>query len=179
MNFSTLPAFVAVDMLVRLRRISTLVLLGAMLVVAWLWIPDPSTKQALMVIDGRRALYTSGAIGMATATLATFFIGLFGYYTIASSIARDLRTRFGQIIASTVPGSHEQDPSHGPELLTQIEGAIECFDGDGIYDQEPVYSTVETHSPACKDAVLSPTAMTAPTQRDQHLLAIENAGRYG
>jgi hypothetical protein len=36
-------------------------------------------------------------------------------------------------------GSNEQDPSQVPELLTQIEGAIECFVGDGIYDQEPVY----------------------------------------
>ena len=91
----------------------------------------------------------------------------------------------GQIIASTVTGSNEQDPSQVPELLTQIEGAIECFVGDGIYDQEPVYSAVETHSPGArviipprKDAVLSPTATTSPTQRDQHLLEIERVGRF-
>ena len=54
------------------------------------------------------------------------------------------------------------------------------------FDQSPVYTAVENHSPGAwviipprKDAVLSPTAMTAPTQRDQHLLAIENAGRFG
>jgi hypothetical protein len=91
-----------------------------------------------------------------------------------------------QIIASTVTGSHEQDPSQVPELLTQIEGAIACFVGDGIYDQEPVYSAVETHAPGArviipprKDAVLSPTATTSPTQRDQHLLEIERVGRFG
>jgi hypothetical protein len=33
--------------------------------------------------------------------------------------------------------------------------------------------------PPRKDAVLSPTATTAPTQRDAHLLAIESEGRYG
>jgi hypothetical protein len=91
----------------------------------------------------------------------------------------------GQIIASTVTGSHEQDPSQVPELLTPIAGAIECFVGDGIYDQEPVYRAVETHSPGAqaiipprKDAVVSPTATTAPTQRDQHVLAIESTGRF-
>jgi hypothetical protein len=92
----------------------------------------------------------------------------------------------GQIIASTVTGSHEQDPSQVPEPLTQIEGAIACFVGDGIYDQEPVYSAVATHAPGArviipprKDAVLSPTATTSPTQRDQHLLEIERVGRFG
>jgi hypothetical protein len=32
--------------------------------------------------------------------------------------------------------------------------------------------------PPRKDAVLSPTATTAPTQRDQHLLAIEREDRF-
>ena len=54
-----------------------------------------------------------------------------------------------------------------------------------MYDQEPVYTAVEGHSPGarviippCKDAVLSPTASTAPTQRDEHLLEIERDGRF-
>jgi Transposase DDE domain len=91
----------------------------------------------------------------------------------------------GQIVASTVSESYEQDPSQVPELLDQIEGEIECFIGDGIYDKEPVYTAVEQHSPGAqmiipprKDAVLSPTASTAPTQRDQHLLEIESVGRF-
>jgi hypothetical protein len=91
----------------------------------------------------------------------------------------------GQIIASTVSESNEQDPSQVPELVDQIEGEIDRFVGDGTYDREPVYTAVEHHSPGAqviipprKDAVLSPTASTAPTQRDQHLLAIENEGRF-
>jgi len=91
----------------------------------------------------------------------------------------------GQIVASTVTESNEQDPSQVPELLTQIDGDIARFVGDGIYDQEPVYAAVENHSPGArviipprKDAVLSATASTAPTQRDQHLLEIESEGRF-
>ena len=33
--------------------------------------------------------------------------------------------------------------------------------------------------PSRKDAVVSSQVATAPTQRDQHLLAIESAGRFG
>jgi hypothetical protein len=86
----------------------------------------------------------------------------------------------GQIIASTVTESHEQDPSQVPELLDQVDPPLNGFVGDGMYEQEPVYAAVEAHSPGArvvipprKDAVLGPTASTAPTQRDQHLLTIE------
>jgi hypothetical protein len=91
----------------------------------------------------------------------------------------------GQIVASTVSESHQQDPSQVPELLEQIEREIERFIGDGIYDKEPVYTAVEQHSPGArviipprKNAVLSPTAATAPMQRDHHLLEIQRTDRF-
>ena len=90
----------------------------------------------------------------------------------------------GRIVASTVTESHEQDPSQVPELLSQVDDVIDRFIGDGIFDQAPVYIAVENHSPEAqiiipprKDAVLSAMASTAPTQRDQHVLAIESEGR--
>lgn len=91
----------------------------------------------------------------------------------------------GQIIASTVTDSHAQDPSQVPVLLSQVDREIERFIGDGIYDQQPVYAAVEAHSPSAsviipprKDAVLSSTAGSSPTQRDRHLLEIESDGRF-
>jgi len=90
----------------------------------------------------------------------------------------------GQIVASTMTESHEQDPSQVPALLSQVEHRIDRFIGDGIFDQAPVYNAVEPHSsgarvviPPRKDAVLSVMASTSPTQRDQHVLAIESDGR--
>jgi hypothetical protein len=90
----------------------------------------------------------------------------------------------GQIVASRVTESHAQDPAHVPELLSQVDRSIDHCIGDGIFDQAPDSTAVEHHSPGArviipprKDAVLSPTAMTVPTQRDQHVLAIENMGR--
>jgi Transposase DDE domain len=86
----------------------------------------------------------------------------------------------GQIVASMVTESHEQDPSQVPELLAQIERDIDRFIGTGMYDKDPVYATVEQHSiiPPRKDAVLSPTGTISPTPRDQHLVEIERAGRW-
>ena len=92
----------------------------------------------------------------------------------------------GRIVTSTVTESHAQDPSQVPALLSQVNHRIDRFIGAGIFDQAPVYTAVENHSPGArviipprKDAVLSPTATTAPSQRDQHLLAIESEGRFG
>jgi hypothetical protein len=53
----------------------------------------------------------------------------------------------GQILASCVTDGHTQDPSQASELLSQLDGEIDRFIGDGIYDQDPVYATVESHSP--------------------------------
>jgi hypothetical protein len=38
----------------------------------------------------------------------------------------------GQIVASTVTESHEQDPSQVSELLSQVNRVIDRFIGDGI-----------------------------------------------
>ena len=91
----------------------------------------------------------------------------------------------GWIIASAMTDSHEQDPSQVPVLLAQVDREIDRFVGDGIYDQAPVYAAVEAHSPSAsviipprKDAVLSPTVATSSTQRDRHLLAIQQEGRF-
>jgi hypothetical protein len=84
-----------------------------------------------------------------------------------------------------VTESHEQDPSQVPALLDLIDEAIDRFIADGIYDQQPVYAAVEAHSPGAqvivpprKVAVPSPTAATSPTQRDQHISAIERDGLF-
>jgi hypothetical protein len=89
----------------------------------------------------------------------------------------------GQILASCVTDGHAQDSSQASDLLSQLDGEIDRFIGDGIYDQAPVYAAVESHSPGArvivppgKNAALSSTAESASTQRDEHLAAIERDG---
>jgi hypothetical protein len=96
-----LAAVVRADVLIRLRRPSTAVMFVLLSFIPYMWIPDPSTGRTLIGIAGRRALYNSAAIGMATAVLATMFIGLAGFYVISNAVKRDVLSRCGFVIAST------------------------------------------------------------------------------
>jgi hypothetical protein len=91
----------------------------------------------------------------------------------------------GQMVASMVTQSHAQDPSQVPQLLAQVNRVIDRFMGDGINDQALVYTAIENPSPGVrtvvpsrKDAVWNPTASTAPSSRDLHLLEIEMEDRF-
>lgn len=100
-RFARLAAVVRADFLIRLRRPSTAIVFLLLSAIPYLWIPEPSTGRALIVINKQRALYNSAAIGMGTASIGTLLIGLFGYYVISSAIKRDVLTRCGFVIAST------------------------------------------------------------------------------
>ena len=100
-------SIVRADFLIRFRKVSTLVVFLLISFSAYLWVPSPSTGQALLQIDGRRALYNSAAIGMATASIGTLLIGLLGFYVVSNAIGRDLRSRCGAVIASTPVRSGE------------------------------------------------------------------------
>ena len=74
-------------------------------------------------------------------------------------------------------------PDH--TTLSRRNATVEISRLDDRESQGPVDLIVEKHAPGVnviipprKDAVLSATASTAPTQRDQHLLAIESEGRF-
>ena len=69
-------AIASADARIRFRRGSTVVAFLILSALAYFWVPDPATGRALMRIGGRRALYNSAAIGMATALLGTLFVCL-------------------------------------------------------------------------------------------------------
>lgn len=96
-----LLAVIRADFLIRLRRPSTIVVFLLLSAIPYLWIPAPSTGRALMQIGGKRALYNSATIGMATATLATMFLGLIGFYVVSNAMRRDVLSRCGYVIGST------------------------------------------------------------------------------
>ncbi len=106
-TFQRIGAIVRADFLIRFRRLSTLVIFLLLSFFAYVWIPDPSTGRTLMQIGKGRVLYNSAAIGMATAVLATIFIGLVGYYVTSNAVQRDLNSRCGFVIASTTMKTRE------------------------------------------------------------------------
>src|SRR6266508_1563444 len=91
----------AADARIRFRRTSTVVIFLLLSAIAYVWVPDPSTGRALMRIEGRRAVYNSATIAMATALLGTLFIGLAGFYVVSNAVRRDAQSRVGAIIAAT------------------------------------------------------------------------------
>lgn len=89
-SFRRIAAIIRADFLLRFRRPSTLIVFLLLSAFAYVWIPAPSTGRALIQINGQRAIYNSGAIGMGTASLGMMFVGLFGYYVISNAIRRDV-----------------------------------------------------------------------------------------
>jgi hypothetical protein len=94
----------------------------------------------------------------------------------------------GEILASALTTTEEGDAALVGPLLEQITGPIASVTADGAYDGEPVYRAVAEHQPEPSAAVIippratavpSPTANTAPTQRDRHLRMIRDRGRMG
>jgi hypothetical protein len=100
-SLSRIGAIVNADFRIRFRRVSTVIVFLLLSAFAYVWIPAPSTGRTLIQINGHRAIYNAGAIGLGTASLGMIFVGLFGYYVISNAIRRDVVTRCGVIAAST------------------------------------------------------------------------------
>src|SRR5215211_4715194 len=92
----------------------------------------------------------------------------------------------GEILASELTTIEEGDAALVGPLLDQITSPIASVTADGAYDGEPVYRAVSERQPDPPAAVVipprasavpSPTADTAPTQRDRHIRMIRDRGR--
>ena len=106
-SLARIAAVVRADLLVRFRRVSTVIVFLLLSAFAYVWIPDPSSGRTLIQVNGQRAIYNSGAIGLGTASLGMIFVGLFGFYVISNAIRRDVVSRCGLVIASTPMRSSE------------------------------------------------------------------------
>src|SRR5215203_2949449 len=94
----------------------------------------------------------------------------------------------GEILACELTTIEEGDAALVGPLLDQITSSLASVTADGAYDGEPVYRAVAERRPdppaagvipPRASAVPSPTADTAPSQRDQHIRMIRDKGRLG
>jgi hypothetical protein len=92
----------------------------------------------------------------------------------------------GEIVAAVLTTNDVDDASQVGPLFDQLDAPLASFTGDGAYDQDSLYSAVTARDPDAlvivpprATAVLSETAATNPTQRDQHLQDIADRGRIG
>ncbi len=93
-------------------------------------------------------------------------------------------SRRTEIVAFDLTDKEVDDALHVAPLLDQLAGAPASFMGDGAYDRTFVFEGVLARNPNAKfivpprkGAVTGPTVATSPTQRDQHVLAVDAHGR--
>jgi hypothetical protein len=91
----------------------------------------------------------------------------------------------GEIVAFDLTDKDVDDASHVEPLLEQLGEPPASFTADGAYDRVTVLDAVLARNPSarfivppCKGAVPGPTAATAPTQRDLHVLSVDEHGRW-
>jgi hypothetical protein len=101
MSAVRLLAVASADLRARLRRPATLVLLGLLLAAASSTFPDPSTGKGILTIGGRRAVYTSAALAVATAGLLPILLGLFGFYAVSNAVSLDRKSGAGRLFGAT------------------------------------------------------------------------------
>jgi hypothetical protein len=93
-----------VEARVRLRRLSTLVTLLAVVALSWMMISDPADGLTLIAVHGARVLYTSSALALGSAALATLVLALAGFFLLRGRVAEDLRGGTGAVIGASARG---------------------------------------------------------------------------
>jgi IS5 family transposase len=90
----------------------------------------------------------------------------------------------GEIVAFDLTDKDVDDASHAKPLLDQLTEVPASFIADGAYDRIAVLDAVLARNPSasfivppCKGALPGPSAATSPTQRDRHVLWVEEHGR--
>ncbi|QOY93781.1 hypothetical protein IM543_19925 [Massilia sp. UMI-21] len=104
MNSHPLFLLAASEVRLRLRRLSTLAAVLAVVAVSWAMIADVASGKALMVVSGARVRYTSSALALGSATLAGLLFSLAGFYLARGRTGEDLRSGIGGVIGATPAG---------------------------------------------------------------------------
>lgn len=89
----------------RSRRISSLVVLLAVVAVSWLMVLDPKSGMAMMVTNKQRIAYESQALAFATGLIASLLFGLAGFYLARGRSQEDLRCGTAAVLAATPVGN--------------------------------------------------------------------------
>lgn len=101
MNKQALRVIALNEVRLRLRRLSTLVALLAVVGLCWLAICDPASGLTMMVIDHKRVLYTSQALAFGSAHIAGMLLGLAGFFLVRGRVADELQSGMGAVIGAT------------------------------------------------------------------------------
>ncbi|MFN3792945.1 hypothetical protein [Massilia sp.] len=103
---SSHPLFLlaANEVRLRLRRLSSLAAVLAVVAVTWAMISDVRTGSSLLVLDGARVSYTSSALALGSAVMGGLLFSLAGFYLARGRTGEDLRSGIGGVIGATPAG---------------------------------------------------------------------------
>lgn len=105
MNAAALRTLALLEARVRLRRLSTLVTLLAVVAISWLVVSDPAGGRTLIAAAGARVRYTSSALALGSAAQATLLFALAGFYLLRGRAGEDLRSGLGGVIGASQAGN--------------------------------------------------------------------------
>ncbi|MCB0278169.1 MAG: hypothetical protein KDD94_01615 [Calditrichaeota bacterium] len=94
-------ALIRADFLQRRRSYGFIVVLLATIYVSYIFVPAPDAAYTTLSIGNYKGNLTSEWIGTLSAMMSNFFLSLSGFFLVSSAIQKDIRSRLGQIIATT------------------------------------------------------------------------------
>jgi hypothetical protein len=92
---------VRADFIERVRRYSTLIILGITIGLTTLYLPPIDADYVTFSMDGYRGVYNSAWVGATVTVLTVVLMSFAGFYLVKNAITRDRHTGVGQIIATT------------------------------------------------------------------------------
>lgn len=105
MNAHTLLVLAQNEMRLRMRRLSTLVAMLAMIALGWAMIGNPADGTTMISMDDARVLYSSSALALGSASLMGPLMMLVGFFLLRGRMGEDLRSGMGSVIATTPASS--------------------------------------------------------------------------
>lgn len=103
-DVATIRTLAVIETRTRLRRPATLVTLLAVIALTWLMVVDPSSGYAMIASHGARVRYTSAALAVGSASLATLFFMIAGFFLLRGRMGEDLRSGIGGVIGASGAG---------------------------------------------------------------------------
>ncbi len=100
MQLARIRSVVKADVMIRVRRPSSIAVFLFLCFLAYIVVPPVSSGRTLMQVEGHRALLTSSTIALATAGFVAILLGMLGFYLVSNTIRRDALTRTGSVIAA-------------------------------------------------------------------------------
>ncbi len=100
MQLARVRAVVKADVMIRIRRPSSIAVFLLLCFFAYVVVPPVASGRTLMQVQGHRALLTSATIALATGGFISIMLGMLGFYLVSNTIRRDALTRTGYVIAA-------------------------------------------------------------------------------